>query len=312
MYFLCIFGCAYCACIFSIDSCLKTNFLQLKCPRGFVCFLNITSVTQKEECKAGFYCPRGSGYYIPCDAGTYRSKEQSSCQQCKSGHYCSKAGLTKPEGQCRSGYFCDRGSSSATPSSGKCKPGYQCRNGSQRDCPTGSYRYTELGSSCVRCPPGYVCETSRTKEPKKCPGGFYCQGAQRTACALGRLGIAGLGKEEQCSFCAPGRYCQNGREISECEGGNWCRGGSPSPTLSPETREHQIITCPAGFYCPQGTPIPKPCDPNTINKLTGQSSASSCQPCKAGYFCPKNAKTDSPCPPGHYCPAGKGMLECRT
>ena len=76
-------------------------------------------------------------------------------------------------------------------------------------------------------------------------------------CTPGVLG--GRDAEDQTSsvcarLCTPGKFCE-GR-----------------PTLEEQT-------CPAGFYCPLGSPVPLPCKPGTYSNYTGLSAPEQCTIC---------------------------------
>lgn len=47
-----------------------------------------------------------------------------------------------------------------------------------------------------------------------------------------------------------------------------------------------IIDCPKGRYCKQGTKFPELCPPGTYNPIEGISDVSACLDCPEGYYCP--------------------------
>ena len=73
--------------------------------------------------------------------------------------------------------------------------------------------------------------------------------------------------------------------------GYYCLGGADTAT------PHNSSTgdrCPAGSYCPQGSPDHIYCENGTYTNYTG---ASSCDICPEGYYCIRRSVAD-PCPPG--------------
>jgi hypothetical protein len=93
---------------------------------------------------------------------------------------------------------------------------------------------------------------------------------------------AGVSLSQACTPCDAGFYCQ-----------------TPGLTLS------LITVCPAGSYCGSGLSQAIGCPAGTYNKLTGQSSVTSCIACPRGFYC-LNAGTSqlSSCPQNYYCPVG--------
>lgn len=69
------------------------------------------------------------------------------------------------------------------------------------------------------------------------------------------------------------------------------------------------LKCPPGFYCPEGTSDPMPCQPGTFNPLEGQDALADCRPCYPGKACTQVALKfpDVDCMPGlvHYAPEKK-------
>lgn len=51
--------------------------------------------------------------------------------------------------------------------------------------------------------------------------------------------------------------------------------------------------CPEGYYCPEGTVQPVPCDPGTYVAVT---HATQCEPCVPGWYCVSGSL--------YLCPAG--------
>ena len=103
-----------------------------ECPTGIVpnsCILRIAP---------GRYCGPGTAEPSKCASGTFSAdtglETQSECLACTSGHYCSKAGLTAPEGKCEAGYYCTLLADVASPADssgygGLCPAGHYCPEG---------------------------------------------------------------------------------------------------------------------------------------------------------------------------------------
>lgn len=73
---------------------------------------------------SGFYCPLGSSYPQPCDAGSY----------------CNQTGLEVPGGPCAAGYYCPKGS--LDPHATSCPTGHYCPPGTPLPlpCPHGTIK----------------------------------------------------------------------------------------------------------------------------------------------------------------------------
>ena len=84
-------------------------------------------------------------------------------------------------------------------------------------------------------------------------------------------------------LCAPGFYCPGEEFI--------------------DTRTPSNFTCPAGYYCPEGSDAPVACPQGQFTEVPGQSL---CDLCPAGFYCIGDRDNVQPidCTPGHYCPAG--------
>ena len=59
------------------------------------------------------------------------------------------------------------------------------------------------------------------------------------------------------------------------------------------------LTCPAGSYCPEGSPVPTPCSDGDYCSVSGSSAPVDCA---AGFYCPGTLQQIA-CPAGSYCPA---------
>lgn len=73
---------------------------------------------------SGFYCPSGSAYPQPCEAGSY----------------CNQTGLEVPGGACAAGYYCPKGS--VDPQATSCPTGHYCPLGTHLPlpCPAGTIK----------------------------------------------------------------------------------------------------------------------------------------------------------------------------
>ncbi|RLN86843.1 hypothetical protein BBJ28_00010856, partial [Nothophytophthora sp. Chile5] len=76
---------------------------------------------------------------------------------------------------------------------------------------------------------------------------------------------------------------------------------------TPLTRQ----TCPAGFFCPEGTKraSQNPCPAGTFNPASGQKSSDVCKLCPTGSYCPTGSAAPQPCPQGYYCLEGTRTVD---
>ncbi|XP_030007195.1 multiple epidermal growth factor-like domains protein 11 [Sphaeramia orbicularis] len=265
---------------------------------------------------SGFYCPLGSAYPHPCEAGSY----------------CNRTGLDAPAGPCSPGYHCPRGS--IDPHATPCPRGHYCPLGTPvpLPCPIGNMKSSYGGfteGACQPCPPGHYCSQSGMAEPSgQCAEGYYCpegqsfQSPQQHVCSAGHYCKKGSAMESaclpgsyqqrqgqgSCETCPPGFYCQDQGMIVPlpCERGFYCPGGS--------VNQH---ACPAGTYGNMSGLIEKRqcslCDPGMYCK--GEGRTSPIGPCAAGFVCvggaselsPSDNLTGYPCPPGFFCPVGTAV-----
>ncbi|XP_042328221.1 uncharacterized protein LOC121933064 [Sceloporus undulatus] len=107
--------------------------------------------------------------------------------------------------------------------------------------------------------------------------------------------------QNACLPCPGGTFCQ-GEGLTSVSG--MCHSGYYCEILS--SRPDQKI-CPPGFYCPEGTGLPVPCPPGSINPHIGKWDAADCKLCPAGYFCSGlgKAASEGTCSSGYYCPSGQ-------
>ena len=52
------------------------------------------------------------------------------------------------------------------------------------------------------------------------------------------------------------------------------------------------IICPAGSYCPTGSPLPTPCEVGTYSNTEGLEAQSNCTDCDPGSYCNDTGKVD--------------------
>jgi len=312
------------------------------CKAGYFCPSGSVH-PDEEDCTKGSYCPSGTGKPINCPAGTYqpntRIKSLDSCIACPAGKYCSKPGLSAPDGICSAGFFCPTGSSKAT----ACPAGTWmplAKASSCDDCPEGEFcagKGLELPSG--PCKPGFFCPAgSRKADEKDCPKGSYCPtgSPQPIYCESGtyqpKVHATGLA---DCMACTPGKYCFGpglAAPSGPCARHYYCPGGNTSPNppqfLCPEGHfcgEGTAVpaACPKGHFCAKGTWQPAKCPTGSYQPHEGMNSCDKCPAgfycagtglvdpngkCSAGYYCPAGSTTANPskgiCPAGHSCPEG--------
>ncbi|KAM3922961.1 uncharacterized protein RB166_012036 [Leptodactylus fuscus] len=255
------------------------------CSAGYYCVLGaavespIDGITGS-FCPQGNSCPSGASVPLPCIDGFFQDLErESSCKICPPGFYCDTSelgGVAIPQ-PCPAGYVCPRGSQS----------------GREQRCPRGTYsssRQLATEAECRSCPSGYYCADEGLTEPSgRCLPGYWCIGRAETANPTD--GVTG-------NVCPVGKFCENGDISGDCDAGYFCDIQS--------SRSDQTI-CPPGYYCPEGTPFPVPCDSGTYAPLSGNKAPDDCQPCPSGHFCNGTGKAvwEGICAPGFYCPPGQ-------
>ncbi|XP_040546472.1 zonadhesin-like isoform X6 [Gallus gallus] len=296
----------YCA---SEHTSREVMLLAMVCPAGLRCPEGqaVAPEANANSCPRGFYCPQGDtgSDAKPCPNGTYgKQKGLSSaeeCSLCPAGKYCYRAGtepsgIPHPTGDCPLGYNCPPGT--GFPFSFPCSPGFFWDNSSAED-----------EDRCKPCPAGNYCDSPALTEPKACPVGFYCgEGSSKPEpCPEGtysnKKGLSGL---SECNPCGRGFYCaapgQTGPS-GPCKAGFYCWGRAltalPTDGVTGDV-------CPAGAYCPPGSPLPIPCPPGTYSNVSGLRSLGQCLDCPPGLYCDgTNTRAPSgPCEPGYYCTGG--------
>ncbi|KAM4567238.1 uncharacterized protein PAE49_010636 isoform 2-T2 [Odontesthes bonariensis] len=281
-----------------------------QCSAGFVCVGGAYQPSPSDYltgflCPPGFFCPEGTFVPKPCPKGTFSEQsglvDDSQCQSCNPGFYCSESGLSAVSGPCLPGFYCLAGSQSATPvsgvSGGICPAGHYCAEGSSvpAPCTAGFYQNEEGGKGkddCKPCPLGWFQALPGQKECYPCPAGYHCQSQ------------------------------------------------SPSPNRGNPMGVSSPVLCPAGYVCPKDNPVsqPVPCPKGTYNPSQGFTTTGQCLMCPAGKFCgseglveptgwcaagflcligvkvpnPNDNKTGSLCPPGSFCQRGLREGDCQA
>ncbi|XP_026190235.1 uncharacterized protein LOC113146601 [Cyclospora cayetanensis] len=294
---------------------------MLQCPAGYYCEEGSEEPTPCPEgtlssrtmqpsaescmpCPPTYYC-MGEGNQLGmerphlCAPGTYGASESLvvsyQCSKCTEGSYCSRTGLSSPEG---------------------------------------TYNWMSGAKECKPCPAGFLCGLRVADYTKtRCPAGNYCPAGLDTGaplqCPAGTFGpTQGLMHVRQCQPCPPGKICTSkGIESPQeaCPAGSYCPVGDQSSQT-----EIAALPCPAGSYCPSGVASPITCPPGklcTKEGLTepdmecpagllceaGTSSLDSATLCPVGFVCVEGAADALPCPRGKYSTqSGSGsLMQCR-
>ena len=94
---------------------------------------------------------------------------------------------------------------------------------------------------------------------------------------------SGLANETECSYCDGGWYCPTdglSAPHAMCDPGFYCViGVSEAAPVSGGSHTGTGDICPAGFFCPTGSPYFTPCDPGMYAPTDGYEI---CHTCPAG------------------------------
>lgn len=211
-----------------------------RCQAGYYCPEGSTSATEAECGSTKLYCPTGSIAPLPVPQGYFSYLESSLIN---ADNLVATSGI---------------GHESTRSSIFLCSLGHFCVDGVMHPCPRGSFGSHRglFNSNCSSmCPEGWYCpylseeakQFSCGRNPK-----FFCPaGSERPSqTAVGSFAInshihegGGFGGQ---SICSPGSYCLDGVR-HDCPAGRY--GNSIQMVNSSCTG-----ACPAGFYCPPGSP----------------------------------------------------------
>lgn len=331
-------SCTVCLAGYSCSS--TTSNVMTPCASGYYSLAGSAGCTY---CPSGYYCATRSSAPIICPAGSFSAGGQIICTVASPGYFVPNSGLSL-QFICGTGYYSNGGASSCT----LCNPGYMCPSGSTEPSPSGSecpvggfcnpantftpcqvgtYGVVTAGTSyaqaCTACDPGFVCPaTGLTLATRTvCPAGGYCPGGSSamTPCPSGTFSTrTGQISISTCDPCPIGTYCLNQGTVSgtSCPANYYCPEGTsnfqnypcPAGTYGTTTGLYsasQCTNCTSGFFCPGGR-SPIACSAGTYNPYFGGASNSSCMTCEPGYACPDTGMVAMtvPCSPGYYCLAG--------
>ena len=263
------------------------------CPAGYFC--NDTGISDYTgyECPVGFFCPAGGEPEL-CPAGTLRNTtgaaSAADCPDCRPGYYCPNDTINTEGIPCRPTYECPSGASIEV----DCRPGHYC---------VGVTGFPPL------CPPGYYCPGA-TETPINCTLPYYCpQGSNMTMkCDLGYRAMdhAGIRYDpaQSCNICPPGTYGNyTDRSICEtCPAGYYCPEGTAHGDTNP---------CPIGYYCPIGSDSPTACPAGMRGYKLRSEGFGECQACPANTFNDLPGQTYCrPCGSSSYSTGGAAICTC--
>jgi len=61
-------------------------------------------------CPVSHFCPEGTGFPLPCLAGTYNNlTRQAACFPCAAGYYCPENTTSYSMNPCPAGFYCPKG-----------------------------------------------------------------------------------------------------------------------------------------------------------------------------------------------------------
>ncbi|KAM4652057.1 LOW QUALITY PROTEIN: uncharacterized protein O3C94_014393 [Discoglossus pictus] len=276
-------------------------------------------------CPTGHYCPEGTQSPKPCPVGTLKNStggvSVENCMPCYAGHFCASVGLSSPTGVCAEGFYCPANFTSVSPTALICPKGHFCPIGASHPtpCPTGQYQPNTGSHFCIPCQPGFYCQEAVSGHPQPCPPHSYCPTGALfpLPCPDGTFttrNVSGLRVKGECLPCPPGQYCRAGKLQGPCAAGHFCLAGSSEYTPHVQNFSRSSLSecnwgqmcagiCPAGFYCQEGTALPRPCPANTLRASPGARHRDDCLSCPLGRWCREGNATSLSCPAGHYCSA---------
>ena len=161
------------------------------------------------------------------------------------------------------------------------------------------------------CPAGTQCPFDATVEPLACDAGSFCKEGTIVPqpCPDGTYSsLSNLTQASECSECPVGFYCVAGGTSPEpCHAGYY----GDAAGLSTATCTGQ---CDAGYYCEAGSKLATAtaCPPGTYNRYAGGDSELSCLTCPLGYFCPNGTAHPLECPEGTMARAAGVGIEMIT
>ena len=311
---------------FCIGAASQSNPTDSDCPPGYTCASSQPGQSQNGThtgsiCPRGYYCPSGISSPVACPPGTHRNDtgmdSVDDCTPCPAGVYCPNAAATDPALlPCLAGFFCPQGTIYPNET---CPAGHFCGAGvpSPSPCAAGTYGPVKGAASCVGCPDRHYCPFSASglEEPVQCPAGYFCGPGQSSGtlqpCPAGTIGNStGLATADECTDCPAGSFCASTGATAPdgtCAAGFYCNASAVSAMPTDGVTGN---VCPAGAYCPAGTPAPQLCPPGryTAPTTTGLQASTDCLLCPAGAFCPlagmTNVTAEFACPAGFYCEPG--------
>eukprot|EP00002_Diphylleia_rotans_P010730 TRINITY_DN2129_c0_g1_i2.p1 TRINITY_DN2129_c0_g1~~TRINITY_DN2129_c0_g1_i2.p1 ORF type:complete len:5186 (-),score=657.71 TRINITY_DN2129_c0_g1_i2:603-16160(-) len=310
--------------------CVAGSVDPAPCPTGsWTPFTNATSLQSCYICPAGSFCPLGSGSLSPCREGHYCPRLTDEPLPCEPGSFTILTNATSQAdcSPCPAGFMCKAGTSGQSSPPLPCPKGYYCPQGTQDSdgslitdrtpklCPSGTYSPLyglRSADECLACPAGRFCLGGDTQVSGNCADGHYCPLRTRFA------------NEHPCP-AGTFYHSSNGSEIlnpqyAAIKAANTAVAFEAGQAQAHAISMHECHACPPGFFCPEGSSFPIPCDQGLYRAASNGTSAQDCSLCPAGYSCPSfSTIVPLPCQPGSYsesgqlfcspCPAGKYCAE---
>ena len=154
------------------------------------------------------------------------------------------------------------------------------------------------------CPNGssvhFLCEY-----PNYCPP----NSTQELECRLGYQALNSTGKrddhDKHCEICRPGTYGNHPQRLvcDTCPAGFFCPNGTKGPYDNP---------CPEGAYCPAGSGVAQPCSPGSYGNRSQATAPSDCFPCPKNTFTNlENQTACRPCGSSSFSDEGQPECTCR-